>query len=218
MISEALARPSGGLQFFDDQLPVHGPECTVFRTSLQGHSVTGFRSNSQVIDWTENMDDADEPKTVGERVRVAREAAGLKVRELAERVGMRPSTFYDLERGDSKSTTKLAAIAKECGESAYYLETGKRERSSARTLIEAIRKADSDGVDDSVFVKLLRMLPRLAGGTIDVVDHRPETGSAQRQIEVFGPDAEEKFKNIKPEVKHAVRRTSTGIRGKHKGR
>ncbi len=43
---------------------------------------------------------------------------------LAKRVGIAPTTLYDLERGDSKSTTKLPQLAHEIGVRALWLETG----------------------------------------------------------------------------------------------
>lgn len=49
----------------------------------------------------------------------------MTVEHLAERVGLRPSTIYDLERGDSKSTKKLHVIAAVLRVNVHYLEAGK---------------------------------------------------------------------------------------------
>jgi len=49
----------------------------------------------------------------------------MTVEHLAERVGLRPSTIYDLERGDSKSTKKLHVIAAVLRVNVHYLEYGK---------------------------------------------------------------------------------------------
>lgn len=49
----------------------------------------------------------------------------MTVEHLAERVGLRPTTIYDLERGDSKSTKKLHVIASVLRVNVHFLETGK---------------------------------------------------------------------------------------------
>jgi len=77
----------------------------------QRHSVTGIRSNGRV--------------TIGDRVKEWREKRKMTVEHLAQRVGLRPSTIYDLERGDSKSTKKLHVIAAVLRVNVHYLEAGK---------------------------------------------------------------------------------------------
>lgn len=99
--------------------------------------------------------------SIGERVREAREAAKLSVVELAARAGLKPSTLYDLERGDSKSTTKLHRIAAATGYLVEYLETGRGPKTinsaadaaprppatpAAAALIAAIQAADSESM------------------------------------------------------------------------
>lgn len=63
--------------------------------------------------------------TIGERIKEIRLLRGIKVPELASRTGLAASTIYDLERGDSDSTTKLHRIADELGTYTAYLEEGK---------------------------------------------------------------------------------------------
>lgn len=77
----------------------------------QRHSVTEIRSNIHV--------------TIGDRIKEWREKRKMTVEHLAERVGLRPSTIYDLERGDSKSTKKLHVIAAVLRVNVHYLEYGK---------------------------------------------------------------------------------------------
>jgi transcriptional regulator with XRE-family HTH domain len=78
---------------------------------MQRHSVTEIRSNVRV--------------TIGDRVKEWREKRKMTVEHLAQRVGLRPSTIYDLERGDSKSTKKLHVIAAVLRVNVHYLETNK---------------------------------------------------------------------------------------------
>jgi len=60
--------------------------------------------------------------SIGGRVKLARKAAGLTQSDLAEKVGIKQSTISELERGDSRSTTHLALIAKFCSVSTEYLQ------------------------------------------------------------------------------------------------
>lgn len=72
-------------------------------------------------------------KTIGERVREAREDAGLTIKELAADVGMAKSTLGDLEQGASKSTTKLHRIATRLNVRVEWLETGRGVKAVAAT-------------------------------------------------------------------------------------
>lgn len=63
--------------------------------------------------------------TIGDRIKEQREHLEISVAALAKSVGMAASTLYDLERGDSQSTTKLHLIAEELGVQGRWLETGK---------------------------------------------------------------------------------------------
>lgn len=78
---------------------------------MQRHSVTEIRSNV--------------PVTIGDRVKEWRVKRKMTVEHLAEKVGLRPSTIYDLERGDSKSTKRLHVIAAVLRVNVHHLETGK---------------------------------------------------------------------------------------------
>lgn len=78
--------------------------------------------------------------SIGLRVKAARERAELSQAELARRAGMGRSSLAELESGDTKSTGKLATIARECGVNAYWLETGKGSMSPET--IQAIASVD----------------------------------------------------------------------------
>lgn len=59
-----------------------------------------------------------------ERISTARKHAKLTQSELAKRVGIDQASISDLERGRSQRTSYVATIAKACGVSALWLETG----------------------------------------------------------------------------------------------
>lgn len=80
----------------------------------QRHSVTGIRENQLM--------------TIGERIKKRREDCRMSVRTLARKAEIAPTTLYDLERGDSRSTTKLHLIADVLGVTTRYLETGKEPK------------------------------------------------------------------------------------------
>lgn len=63
--------------------------------------------------------------TIGNRIKKIRTAKGVDVEALRKKSGLAKSTIYDLERGDSKSTTKLHLIAAALNVRTEYLETGK---------------------------------------------------------------------------------------------
>jgi len=68
--------------------------------------------------------------TAGNRIRLRRQELQMSVAALARAVGMAPSTLYDLERGDMRTTTKLHRIAAALGLSIEWLESGRGSRLS----------------------------------------------------------------------------------------
>lgn len=62
-----------------------------------------------------------------DRISTARKHAKLTQVELAKRVGIDQASISDLERGRSQRTSYVATIAKACGVSALWLETGAGE-------------------------------------------------------------------------------------------
>ena len=59
-----------------------------------------------------------------DRFKLAREHAGLKQQQLADRAGVKQATISDLERGKSQGSNFTARIADVCKVSALWLETG----------------------------------------------------------------------------------------------
>jgi transcriptional regulator with XRE-family HTH domain len=76
--------------------------------------------------------------TTGERIKARREELQMTVAALAKAAGIAPTTLYDLERGDQKSTTKLHRIAAVLGLSTDWVETGRGAR-----LLETPRVSDA---------------------------------------------------------------------------
>ncbi len=62
--------------------------------------------------------------TFGQRLRRARQEAGLEVKDVARMAGMSRTAIYDMERGEKMGSSKTATMAKTLGVSAYWLETG----------------------------------------------------------------------------------------------
>lgn len=60
-----------------------------------------------------------------DRLKAAREKAGLTQTQLAEAIGMTQATISDLERGKSASTAFNARIAEACGVNSIWLEIGR---------------------------------------------------------------------------------------------
>lgn len=69
--------------------------------------------------------------TIGERVKRARQHAGINQRELAKAIGISQPSLSELERGESRSSAYLVQIASACGIDATWLATGKGEMTAA---------------------------------------------------------------------------------------
>ncbi|MDR7388313.1 MAG: helix-turn-helix domain-containing protein [Armatimonadota bacterium] len=77
-------------------------------------------------------------RALGARLRSARKAANLTLKELAARVGVRPGTVVSWESGQRQpSVEQLAAFAQACGADVAWLVTG---RSPETALAEQLRK------------------------------------------------------------------------------
>jgi transcriptional regulator with XRE-family HTH domain len=92
---------------------------------------------------------------IGRRLRDAREAAGLSLRELAQRVGLRDHTvLIKYERGETPpSSARLLSLARALGCSAAALLAGRDE---TMALIDAVDRAD-----DALVAQLEFLLERL---------------------------------------------------------
>lgn len=74
---------------------------------------------------------------IGARIRKRRKERGLRVEELAKAAGIATTTLYDLERGDSHSTTRLHHIAAALRCNVEWLENGRGPVESPGRVAEA---------------------------------------------------------------------------------
>lgn len=103
---------------------------------------------------------------IGKRIKEAREARGVSVKELAHAVELGVSTLYDLERGDQESTTKLGAIADYLDVRYQWLEKGVGPRDIDPEEVAAQRGLR--GIDRFEFVDRVRG-PHLSAGSGEVI-------------------------------------------------
>jgi transcriptional regulator with XRE-family HTH domain len=65
---------------------------------------------------------------IGEKIKQRREELRLSIKDLADAAGMGPTTLYDLERGDQKTTTRLHALCKVLGLHPDWVADGRGPR------------------------------------------------------------------------------------------
>ncbi|KVC45183.1 repressor [Burkholderia diffusa] len=115
--------------------------------------------------------------TYGKRLRAARKGARLTQKQLADKVGLKQATISELENDEYDGSAKTAAIADALGVNALWLAEGKGDpqvihrslqsydsavgdaSDAARTLIDAVLRADKAGEPAQTFALMLRMLP-----------------------------------------------------------
>lgn len=71
--------------------------------------------------------------TYGARLRAARKAAGLTQKELGRLVGQASTTIANLEQGNSRNSTRTAALARALGVRPEWLEDGYGSMTAAGT-------------------------------------------------------------------------------------
>jgi transcriptional regulator with XRE-family HTH domain len=65
---------------------------------------------------------------IGAKIKQRREELRLDIKEVAKAAGMGPTTLYDLERGDQKTTTRLHALCKVLGLNPDWVAYGRGQR------------------------------------------------------------------------------------------
>lgn len=115
--------------------------------------------------------------TLADRLKWARLRAGLSQEQLGDKAGVSQSTIGNLEAGTRNSARRLPQIADILGVSALWLAEGEGKPTPdpdteasydstvssasgpAKTLIDAILRADKAGESSQTFELMLRMLP-----------------------------------------------------------
>lgn len=112
--------------------------------------------------------------SIGARIKLARNSRGMKVADLAKRVGLAGSTIYDLERGDSTGTGKLHKFAKALDVRLEWLEHGLGPmRAESQSMLPGIGDLD----DPNEYVTKVRGAKAAAGSGHIAFEHEEVDGS-----------------------------------------
>lgn len=89
-------------------------------------------------------------RTLGERLKAAREHAGLTQQELESRTGVKQATISKIELGKSETTTFAVQLAVACGVRAEWLALGLGKmqeglKPDETALLEKYRESDAAG-------------------------------------------------------------------------
>ena len=84
-----------------------------------------------------------EPEEIGDRIRRAREKAGLRQEDLADLIGTSTRQVQNYEAGDSKQYSRLKAIAAATDVTVEWLLHGDREEDAADRLAEVERHLEA---------------------------------------------------------------------------
>lgn len=105
-------------------------------------------------------------KALGKRVRELRKAAGYKsVGDLAEEVGVSPTSIYELERGENWVSPEMVgalAVALRCPVSALFQGVGSETKPAKLALFEFIATLDDFEAED-VLAALQPFMPQKGG-------------------------------------------------------
>jgi transcriptional regulator with XRE-family HTH domain len=83
---------------------------------------------SEQLGHSVSTTDYDSGMAIGEKIKQRREELRLSIKDLADAAGMGPTTLYDLERGDQKTTTRLHALCKVLGLNPDWVADGRGPR------------------------------------------------------------------------------------------
>jgi transcriptional regulator with XRE-family HTH domain len=139
-------------------------EITVSRNSCQRHSVTETRYMLGVA------------QGIGDRIKFWRETRNITVPELAQAAGLKPTTIYDLERGISKSTTKLHHIAKKLQINVDFLESGKGDP------LTGVPQQNESAKDDWPFTVSRARYDRLTNREKEAIDEMITAYVSHREV------------------------------------
>lgn len=130
-------------------------------------------------------------KTLADRLKEARHAAGLSQAALAKKAGVAQSTIGSIENGRNRGSTQIVPIARALGITPEWLQNGSGEASVS---VRPIATWDNeDELEPDVYVFLPALSVRVSAGDGSVVWHIDEEGQKQafrrRWIERLGIDA-----------------------------
>lgn len=113
LLSGDFLRPEEGNEVFKDGLHAAPPY-------VNTHIVVHGNTTLQRYGWASNNREME----YKERIKAARRHANLTQAQLAKIVGIDQASISDLERGRSQRSSYNASIAKACGVSAIWIESG----------------------------------------------------------------------------------------------
>ncbi|MBS4090414.1 LexA family transcriptional regulator [Pseudomonas sp. MBT-17] len=162
-----LLRPEVGNEVFKDGLHAAPPY-------VNTHIVVHRHTTLQRYGRTSNNRDME----YKERIKAARLHAGLTQAQLAKAVGIDQASISDLERGRSQRSSYNASIAKACGVSAIWIESGTGSMVSTN--------AEPSNVKDTVQPEMLYRYPVIswvsAGSWEEAVQPYPDGFSDRYEV------------------------------------
>ncbi|MND90049.1 putative HTH-type transcriptional regulator [compost metagenome] len=167
LLCGGLLRPEEGNKVFKDGVHI-APDYVNTHIVNHGHTTLqryGFASNNRKMEYKE-------------RIKAARRHAGLTQAQLAKLVGIDQASVSDLERGRSQRSSYNASIAKACGVSAIWIESGSGPMVSGTT--------EQSNVKDVVQPQMLYRYPVIswvsAGSWEEAVQPYPDGFSDRYEI------------------------------------
>ncbi|HHT0282681.1 TPA: XRE family transcriptional regulator [Klebsiella oxytoca] len=91
-------------------------------------------------------------KTLAERLKIAREKAGLSQAQLGEVIGLSQQSVAKIENGDTQQPRKIKEIAKALGVTQTWLQLGIEENGSLSDFV--VEELEETTVDPSVFASI----------------------------------------------------------------
>lgn len=91
-------------------------------------------------------------KTLAERLKIAREKAGLSQAELGEAIGLSQQSVAKIENGDTQQPRKIKEIAKALGVSQTWLQLGVEENGSLSDFV--VEELEETTIDPGVFASI----------------------------------------------------------------
>ncbi len=167
LLCSGLLRPEEGNEVFKDCLHT-APKYVIAHIVDHRHTTLqryGFASNNRKMEYKE-------------RIKAARRHAGFTQAQLAKLVGIDQASISDLERGRSQRSSYNASIAKACGVSAIWVESGSGPMVSETT--------EQSNVKDVVQPQLLYRYPVIswvsAGSWEEAVQPYPDGFSDRYEV------------------------------------